>query len=138
MTHSRNARSIIPEIFVGCVIALVILLGFGGCVHVVMHGVYADFSTGQRTGLAYKISHKGLIYKSYEGTLNLGGMVPGGENGALVLNLWNFSVVDPEVARQIEEAAAAGKHVTLHYKQWLVKPVSVDTGYVVDSVEIAP
>jgi len=46
------------------------------------------YSEGERSGVIFKFSSKGLIWKSWEGEMNLGGM-----RGA-VTNTWKFTLKD--------------------------------------------
>ena len=79
--------------------------------------VHIVYSTGERTGVATKISYKGLICKTYEGELNLGGMASDGA-GIAVVNQWKYSVTDKDVVAQIEEASRLGRRITLEYEQY--------------------
>jgi len=97
-------------------------------------GAFSNYSDGDRTGVVYKISHKGFIFKSWEGEMNLGGMATDG-NGQVVPNSFKFSVKDDAVVKQIQAASTAGKRVTLHYHQYGIKPITIDSDYVVDEVK---
>lgn len=104
-----------------------VVIGFFG-------GLFPNYSDGERVGTVYKVSRKGFIWKSYEGEMNLGGMAADA-NGQMTANTFKFSIRDPDVVGKINEAAASGKRVTLHYTQYAMKPVSLDTPYVVDGVK---
>lgn len=91
-----------------------------------------SYSEGDRGGVLQKFSRKGWICKTYEGELALyivGGVAP---------EIWNFSVRDPEVARQL--ASHVGERVQLHYTEHRGIPTSCfgETGYFVDRVTRAP
>ena len=71
-------------------------------------------SEGTRTGTLFKISKKGVVFKTYEGQLHLGGsaiMSP--------QSVWDFSVKNAGVYEQLQQYE--GKTVKLHYKE-LVDP----------------
>lgn len=91
------------------------------------------YSEGSRTGVLYKLSHKGIVWKSWEGELNLGGL-RSTEQGA-VANIWKFSVVDPAVAESANKLE--GKNVRVQYVQWMVNPLSQDTDYEATSVTVS-
>lgn len=122
-------KYLIITVFVLVALAIVgsIAVGFFG-------GAFPNYSDGERSGTVYKVSHKGFIFKSYEGEMNLGGMASDA-NGQAVVNVFKFSVRDPAVVEKINEAANSGKRVTLHYTQYAIKPVSIDSPYVVDGVK---
>jgi hypothetical protein len=133
-TYSRKYSVDIPWIsifFVIVILALVI-----GVITSIVGGAFPHYSDGERTGVIYKISHKGFIWKSYEGAMNLGGMATD-SNGQVVPNRFEFSVIDTEVAKRIEEASRSGKRVTLVYNQYGIKPIKISTDYVVTDVKFS-
>jgi uncharacterized protein YpmS len=98
--------------------------------------LFANYSEGSRTGYVTKISHKGVLFKTYEGELNFGFFGGSANNGKPAENAWNFSVIDSKVAEQVEKASKAGHKVTLFYKQkyWKVS-LRGDSEYLVYKVE---
>ncbi len=91
------------------------------------------YSSGTRTGVVIKLSQKGVLFKTYEGELNIGGMgnIP---NTAQVNSMWEFSVRDNNIADSLMKLE--GKKVSLHYKE-VVKNLVWDgeTKYFVDGVK---
>lgn len=73
------------------------------------------FSEGTRAGQLIKISKKGVVFKTNEGELNMGGLRVGSTNDGLEGNLWQFSILDEDVLNQLK--ALEGKRVKLSYKQ---------------------
>ncbi len=93
------------------------------------------YSDGTRTGIITKLSHKGLFSKTWEGEMNLGGMVNGGGDKGMVANVWKFTVEYDSIINTVKEAAADGRRVTLIYHEWLKRPVfKTDTGYMVSGI----
>lgn len=72
------------------------------------------YSEGTRAGDLIKISRKGVVFKTYEGQLNLGGFQTDANDG-LSGNIWSFSVTDNEVYHKLQNFE--GKRVKLYYKQ---------------------
>jgi len=105
------------------------LLGYG-CAG----GCGEGYSDGERAGVVLKVSKRGLLMKSWEGELNLGG-VSQGEGGIVVPNVWRFSATGDAVAAKLLEASRDGRRVSVVYRQWMVKPLSQDTGYTVVGVK---
>lgn len=101
----------------------------GGCM-----GCDKGYSDGDRTGVITKFSNKGIMWKSWEGQLNLGGMVKNSDD-QMVPNVWEFTVTDEAIVPQVQAAQAAGHPVTLHYTQWLLNPVWIDSQYEITSVK---
>ena len=98
-----------------------------------------NYSDGTRVGVITKISHKGLIFKSWEGSLNQGGTKnssDGNGNTTVVANVTDFNVQDSTLLKKIQEAAASGKRVELTYSQWFVSPINIDSFYVIKDVKI--
>lgn len=97
--------------------------------------IHYTYSEGERTGVVYKLSHKGVVCKTYEGQMNLGGMATDG-NGQAVPNTWHFSAVDPQVVKQINQAAESGRRVTLEYVEYLSGGLcTAPTNYVIRAVK---
>jgi len=89
------------------------------------------YSEGSRSGYLIKLSKKGVIFKTYEAQLNLGGVqVTDGLEG----NLWDFSIIDENQLSYFEDLE--GKKVKVFYKEryksmpWLAK-----TNYIAYRVE---
>lgn len=85
-----------------------------------------SYSDGYRSGQLVKISRRGVIFKTHEGTLNLS---PSG-----IMTPWEFSVKNAAVSKQIQ--ALEGKLVQVHYVQrYQVFFWQGETEYIVDGVE---
>ena len=86
-------------------------------------------SDGVRTGLLYKLSHKGVVFKTYEGELHLGGSIQMNAQ-----SVWYFSVKNEEIFKKMQ--AYDGKNVKLHYHELVnAFPWQGDTNYIVDDVQ---
>ncbi|MBK8196597.1 MAG: 6-phosphogluconate dehydrogenase [Lewinellaceae bacterium] len=86
-----------------------------------------SYSDGFRSGQLVKISRRGVLFKTYEGSLNLS------PNG--LMTNWDFSAKNDQVAKKLEESE--GKLVRLHYRQrYRVFFWQGDTEYIVDAVEV--
>ncbi len=98
-----------------------------------------NYSSGVRAGNVRKISKKGVIFKTYEGELQVGSAISASDISATGLggNTWQFSVVnEPEVIAALERAAATGDRVSLHYHEKYIKMFwAGDTKYFVYKVE---
>jgi hypothetical protein len=117
-------------IFLG-VVVLVLLIG-----SIFLFGSYSE---GSRAGTIVKLSRRGVLVKTFEGQLNLGGF--SGETGSPASSLWDFSVSNgkKEVIQQLEEASLNGKRVKLYYKEKFVQwSLLGDTRYFIYKVESAP
>jgi hypothetical protein len=94
------------------------------------------YSDGYRAGLLQKFSHKGFIFKTYEGEMILSS-VTSSVNVALASEKFLFSVKKPDLASQLD--TLQGQFVMVHYYQKNGKlPWEGDTRYFVDSVKIIP
>lgn len=111
-------------------LTLILALGLTACA--------PHYSSGSRVGTVTKLSYKGLIWKSWEGSLNQGGVhaVPG-QNGStnIVPNAMDFNAQDPAVIAELQRAMQDGKPRELHYEQWLVAPPFIENGHVITEVK---
>ena len=100
-------------------------------IYVLFATVYT-YSDGNRAGRLIKFSHKGYVFKTYEGELNLGG-INTTNGGVMINNMCTFSGTDKSVADSLSKLE--GKDVSLHYKE---KMNSLswrgDSKYIVDKV----
>jgi hypothetical protein len=87
-----------------------------------------SYSTGERAGFMQKLSHKGVVCKTWEGELQLVAM-PGSMPEKFL-----FTVREESVAARIN--AIMGKRVALTYEQHIGVPTSCfgETGYFVTDV----
>lgn len=99
-------------------------------------GIYDE---GVRAGNVVRVSKKGIIFKTYEGQLNLQSF--GALKGTTPFaETFDFSVESnkPDVIRDLEAVALSGERVNLHYiKRYNVFPWRGDTKYFIVSVERA-
>jgi len=97
----------------------------------------ANYSTGYRQGVPTKISKKGVIFKTYEGSLNIGGLTNTAE-GAIPTS-WDFTVRKSadSVITKIDNAILDSKRVKLLYQEKYVRFFWLgDTKYFVYDVEV--
>ena len=93
------------------------------------------YSDGVKTGSITKFTKKGLFFKTWEGQLNLGGMVSNGDGG-MVANVWNFSVQDETIAKQLQQAQG---RISLKYDQKLLVPITQgSTNYIITGIKDTP
>lgn len=102
--------------------------------------IYANFtySEGARNGTVVKLSKKGVMFKTWEGQLNLGAFMPG-NNNSTPTNVWEFSVPkgNKDVLDKIDKSIEKGKRVKLHYKEKLITlPWRGDTKYMIYKVDV--
>jgi hypothetical protein len=95
-----------------------------------------SYSSGTRTGIVVKLSHKGFVFKTYEGELNLGGLSEG--DGTIMPNhIWNFSVERSNDSIYDVITKTEGRHVRLYYKE-VIKNFfwQSETPYLIEKVEV--
>jgi hypothetical protein len=109
---------------------LLVLAGF------VYWKYFYTYSSGNRYGLLQKFSHKGNLFKTYEGEMILSS-VRGNADVPLASEKFFFSVTSKRVAEQLMNMQ--GKGITIHY---LEKKGTLawrgDSKYIVDSVVVTP
>lgn len=114
-------------------------LGIVAIVSIAMFSFYywGVYDEGIRAGIVLRISKKGMLFKTYEGQLNLETF--GALKGASpIMESFNFSVEqdEAEVIKELQEVALTGERVNLHYKKrYVVFPWRGDTKYFITKVE---
>ena len=96
----------------------------------------ANYSSGYRAGVPTKISKRGVIIKTIEGTLNIGGLT--NTNQGAIPTTWDFTVRGSadSVMTKIDKAILDGDRVKLMYKEKYVKFFWLgDTKYFVQDVD---
>ena len=94
---------------------------------------FYTYSDGYRAGLLQKFSHKGNLFKTYEGEMILSS-VSSNNNVTMASEKFYFSVIKSKLAQQLD--TIQGQMVIVHYKQkngvlfW-----QGDSEYLVDSVK---
>lgn len=127
---NRKSGFTLIELFVTIFITLVAIGIFVGAV-----GNVLGKSDGKRVGVLTKFSYKGLIIKSYEGELNMGGVrnnVNSKGERNVVANVWEFSCSNPQMVEKLERLV--GKEVVIKYHESFAG-FKRDTRYDVVSVE---
>jgi len=123
------------------IFTLIVLFSLVACSH---------YSNGLRTGELIKFSRKGIMFKTWEGTINLGGMVrhsDGKGNSSMVANTWDFSIDESAhrgeniqgLADTLNLAIELGYRIKVHYNQEVGTNCSCKRGseeYFVDKVQI--
>lgn len=130
-TGQRIARTIRRIMRVIAVAILVFAVSF---LCLAYWGVYDE---GVRAGTVLRISKKGMIFKTYEGQLNVETF--GALKGAHpIMEAFDFSVSDEdeEVIRDLESVALSGERVNLHYvSRYVAFPWRGDTKYFIVRVD---
>ncbi len=115
-------------------LTLLVLFGvpLAGLALWVVIGLSYTYSAGDRTGHVQKISSKGWLCKTWEGTLYTS-IAKG-----FATDSFNFSVRNDSLAHEIEKLS--GKRVAVTYKQHTLLPTSCfgDSEYFVSSVREVP
>lgn len=115
-------------------IELVIFVAIIGIVASIAVGAFAARSDGNRIGTVTKLSTKGIFCKTIEGELVMGGL-----DGKGQANVWEFSVLDPNVKAELSYAMSRNSTVSLTYTQsGVFNPCERGTSYVVTSVTSIP
>jgi hypothetical protein len=95
---------------------------------------FYTYSEGYRAGLLQKFSHKGAIFKTYEGEMILSS-VSSTRDVAIASDKFLFSVVNKSIIRQFD--TLQGQSVIVHYRQ---KNAPLfwhgDSPYLVDSIKV--
>ena len=80
-------------------------------------GVWSNYADGEQVGYVTKVSHRGLVWKTWEVNVQIGT----GDLAALQVPM-EFCV-QPDLSGQLKDLL--GKKVTVQYRQWLIVPYSI-------------
>jgi hypothetical protein len=114
---------------------ILILIIVVGIFSLFYFGIYDE---GVRAGNVVRISKKGIIFKTYEGQLNLQSFGALKGTSTPFAETFDFSVENsrPEIVRELEAVALSGERVNLHYiKRYSIFPWRGETKYFITSVE---
>jgi hypothetical protein len=129
--NKKPGRSIRRFLKTLLLIIVIICLGIFSFLY---FGIYDE---GIRAGVVVRVSKKGVLFKTYEGQLNMETF------GALKKNTpfmqsFDFSVAKSrqEVVRELEKVSLSGERVNLHYiKRYIRVPWRGNTKYFIQEVE---
>jgi hypothetical protein len=126
LTPETKKKVIKISVLAGAILLIIFALTF-------YFKYYYTYSDGYRTGLLQKFSHKGNIFKTYEGEL-WQNTLSTNNNTSLSTEKLLFSVTDKNLADKLD--MLQGKTITLHYRQ---KNNSLfwrgESAYIVDEVK---
>ncbi|MGF1532376.1 MAG: hypothetical protein ACFCUI_01630 [Bernardetiaceae bacterium] len=111
---------------------ILFIAGLGGG----LFAYHANFSEGTRSGIVQKISKKGVVFKTHEGQMDIGGLRATADGK--MTSVFDFSVEgnQRQLLDMLEEVSATGERVTIHYEEKFFKfPWRGDTKYLVVKVE---
>jgi hypothetical protein len=125
---ATTTRRVIKVILITAIVSVIAFLCLA------YFGVYDE---GIRAGTVLRISKKGMLFKTYEGQLNLETF--GALKGASpIREAFDFSVspTDQKVIEDLQAVALSGERVNLHYvKRYATFPWRGDTKYFIIKVE---
>jgi len=98
---------------------------------------FGKFSTGYRSGKVMKVSKRGVMFKTWEGQMDLQTFGAVRDNKNMVTETFKFSIDgDDALIKALEDAALAGERVNLHYYERYMKiPWRGDTKVFVFGIE---
>ena len=113
-------------------LVLAIVLFIAGFVY---WSYFYTYSDGSRAGVLQKFSHKGNLFKTYEGEMILSS-VQSNTNVPLASEKFFFSVSNKRVAEQL--SAMQGEFIVVYYNEKKgTLPWRGESNYVVDSVSVS-
>lgn len=113
-------------------IEILIVIAIIGILFVLIASAGGGCSTGdgERVGRVVKLSHKGLIWTTWEGDMLLGGQ------GAVNSGLYRFSITDPQIVEKVKKAMESQSEVrVLYHQNLLFRPWQGSTTYFITGVE---
>jgi len=115
-------------------IALILLIGW------ITFLYYGTYSEGVRAGTVIKLSRKGVLFKTWEGQLNIRSFGAVNSNNSLS-ETFEFSIESDQehIIKTLEEVSLSGERVNLHYiERYRVLPWRGSTRYFITKIERSP
>ena len=123
--NSQQSKQI--ELGIGLIAYCLIAVSLGAVAVVAIQccgGLNIEYSDGSRSGVIQKLSKKGVIWKTWEGELNLGyndSRIDSDGRQTIVPAVFEFSCSSDDTAKSLTDAEQAGRRVTIGYKQYLLR-----------------
>jgi len=98
---------------------------------------YGTYSSGTQAGVVMKIQKKGIIFKTWEGRLDMG-TVGKSKSSELGTKIFEFSIKssDTDLIKKLEEVQLSGQRVNLGFEQkYMFLPWQGETKYFATSVQ---
>lgn len=115
----------------------ILLISSAGWVSLLYYGTYSE---GVRAGTVIKLSRKGVVFKTWEGQLNISSF--GALNSTNSLSeVFEFSIESDQEAiiKSLQEVSLSGERVNLHYvERYRTLPWRGSTKYFITRVERRP
>tara|TARA_Y100001934_G_C12001493_1_gene607900 strand:- start:252 stop:677 length:426 start_codon:yes stop_codon:yes gene_type:complete len=115
-------------------IVLILLIGW------ITFLYYGTYSEGVRAGTVIKLSRKGVLFKTWEGQLNIRSFGAVNSNNSLS-ETFEFSIESDQehIIKTLEEVSLSGERVNLHYiERYRVLPWRGSTRYFITKIERSP
>ncbi|MCB1325094.1 MAG: hypothetical protein KDK35_07710 [Leptospiraceae bacterium] len=97
---------------------------------------YGNYSTGSRSGRLIKLSHRGFLFSTWEGQLDMGG-ISGNLDSRQLSSIWDFSVSGDDEALLASLDQNTGRRVKLYYDEKFIHVFwRGDTKYFVTRMEL--
>jgi len=123
----------------------VVLGGAAAATAVSLSGCGVQSSEGDNVGKISSFSLSGVFCKTWEGQMAMDSFKPhttydsNGNASSTTSNSFAFSVTDPAIVPQIQEAMRNGSHVDLHYSGLIANnPCKSETDHIVTRVTVLP
>jgi len=110
-----------------------ILIGF------LLFMYYGTFSEGTRAGIIMKVSKKGVMFKTWEGQMNLQTFGAVKDPNNIISETFTFSIdgSDEDLIKRLNGAALSGERINLHYiERYIGVPWRGDTKIFAVEVEM--
>lgn len=115
-----------------------LLIVAGLFIAVMLFLYYASYSEGVRSGVVIKVSKRGMLFKTWEGQLNLQSFGSVDAQGNAMNEVFSFSVAGgkDDLLKELEAVSLSGERVNLHYLERYARlPWRGETTYFVTRIE---
>lgn len=124
LSISKNKGTTLPELLIWVVIMFVLIGGINFVGYLTYNMTYSD---GVKSGNLLKVTTKGIIFKTKEADINLGGFRKDSDGG-MVPNVESYTILDDSIYNQLEFKMNNNMPVTVSYREVFHMPFWIGTG----------
>lgn len=124
LSISRNNGNSLHQPLLWIIFLFIIIGGLNLIGYLTYNMTYSD---GIKSGSLMKVTTKGIIFKTKEADINLGGLKKDSE-GHMTPNIESYTIIEDSIYNQLQSKMDNGQPVTVEYREVFQMPFWIGTG----------
>ncbi len=120
---SKNNGTTLFELLIWCILIPILIGGINIIGYMTYNMTYSD---GIKSGSLMKVTTKGIVFKTKEADINLGGFRKDG-GGHMTPNIESYTIVEDSVYNQLQSKMDNNQPVTVDYREVFHMPFWIGT-----------